>query len=166
MRYAAVVFALYCGGAGSTEERQARPGEDPVLSRFVGSWQGEGKHLGVPMRATLQYAWVLGKHFLRGEGKTEMGAGAFSYESVIYFRTTGKEGQYSVVWLDNMGNIITSTLFARDKTLSMEWMEKTPQGEHPARSEITITEKGWFDRSLGKKGDTWIEFGSMTYTRK
>jgi hypothetical protein len=65
-----------------------------------------------------------------------------------------------------MGNIINSTMALNGKTLTMEWMEKTPVGESPAKSEITLAEQGWTDRSFIKKDDAWIELGSLTFKKK
>jgi hypothetical protein len=142
---------------------QAKPGEDKILSQFVGSWEAEGKHLTESMKGNAQYDWVLGKQFLKGEVK--IGTASFSYEATLYFRPTEKEGSYSVTWLDNMGNIISATMVAAGKTLTMEWMEKTPQGPHPAKSEITMQEKGWIDRSFIKQGDKWVELGATTFKK-
>jgi hypothetical protein len=142
---------------------QAKPGEDKILSQFVGSWEAEGKHLKETMKGTARYEWTLGKQFLKAELK--IGTASFSYEATLYFRPTEKEGSYSVTWLDNLGNIISSTMVASGKTLTMEWMEKTPQGPHPARSEITMQEKGWIDRSFIKQGDKWVELGATTFKK-
>jgi hypothetical protein len=65
-----------------------------------------------------------------------------------------------------MGNVINSTMVANGNKLIMEWMEKTPLGDHPAKSEITLPDEGWTDRSFGKINDSWVEFGSVTFKRK
>jgi hypothetical protein len=161
VKEAVMVAALTMLGA---EPFQAKPGEDKILSRFVGKWEGEGKHMTTPMRVTAEYDWALGKQFLKGELKAA--AGAFTYEATIFFKQTEKEGRFTVTWLDNLGNVINSTMVASGKTLTMEWIEKTPQGDHPAKSEITLLDEGWIDRSFGKQGDKWIEFGSTTFKRK
>lgn len=166
MKRLVAVVVLAVAGVAAAAPRQAKPGEDKVLGFFVGTWEGKGQHMGFPMKATTEYAWVLGKQFLKGESRVQAGDGSFTYEATIHFKPAAKEGEYSVVWLDSMGNIITSTMTAKGNTLTMESMEKTPQGEHPARSEITMGEKGWVDKSMGKKDGKWIEFGSMTFTRK
>ena len=145
---------------------QAKPGEDKILSRFVGKWEAEGKHMKAPLKATAEYNWSLGKQFLKGDVHIASGDGKFVYDSALYFRPTDKEGQYSVVWLDSMGNIINSTMKASGSTLTMEWMEKTPLGDHPAKSEITLHDEGWTDRSFGKMNDAWVEFGSLTFKKK
>ena len=144
---------------------QAKPGEDKVLARFVGSWEAEGKHLTTTMKGTARYEWTLGKQFLKSEVRISTGDGSFSYEATLYFRPTEKEGSYSVTWLDNLGNNISATMVASGKTLSMEWTEKTPQGPHPAKSEITLLEEGWIDRSFIKQGEKWVELGATTFKK-
>jgi len=52
------------------------------------------------------------------------------------------------------------------KTLTMEWMEKTPIGECPAKSEITLLDEGWIDRSFIKQSGAWVELGSLTWKKK
>jgi hypothetical protein len=147
-------------------EVQVKPGEDKTLARFVGTWVAEGVHMKSPMKGSVEYAWALGKQFLKGEGRITSGDGSFAYEYTIYLRPAEKEGSYTVTWLDNMGNIINSTMTLKGSTLTMEWMEKTPIGELPARSEITLSEQGWTDKSFAKKDGQWIELGSTTFKKK
>jgi len=161
-----LVVAVSLLGSGAVWGLQAKPGEDKTLAHFVGKWEADGKHMGAPMKGSVEYAWALGKQFLKGDGRITSGDGKFAYEYTIYLRPTEKEGTYSVTWLDNMGNIINSTMTLSGKTLAMEWMEKTPIGDHPARSEITLTDQGWTDRSLIKEGEGWKELGSTNFKRK
>jgi hypothetical protein len=162
----AVVLLLCAGTAWGFLLPQTKPGEDKILARFVGKWEIEGKHMKAPMKGSAEYSWALGKKFLKGDGRIVSGDGSFAYESTIYIRPTEKEGQYSIVWLDNMGNIINSTMVSDGKKLTMEWMEKTPLGDHPAKSEINLLDEGWTDTSFGKIKDTWVEFGTVTFKRK
>jgi len=156
---------LIVGSALAVLAPQTPAAEDKILSRFLGKWEIEGKHMKAPMKGLAEYAWALGKKFLRGDGRITSGDGSFAYESTIYIRPTEKEGHYSIVWLDNMGSIINSTMVADGNKLSMEWMEKTPLGDHPARSEITLLDDGWTDKSMGKINDAWVEFGTVTFKR-
>jgi hypothetical protein len=159
----APALLLVVGSAWAVLAPQARPAEDKILSRFVGKWEIEGKHMKAPMKGTAEYTWALGKKFLKGDGRIASGNGSFAYESTIYMRTTEKEGTYSIVWLDNMGNIINSTLVADGNKLTMEWMEKTPLGDHPAKSVINLLDEGWTDTSSGKINEAWVEFGTVTF---
>jgi hypothetical protein len=153
-------------GSGAAWGFQVKPSEDKTLARFVGKWEADGEHMKSPMKGNVEYSWALGKQFLKGEGRISSANGAFNYEYTIYLRPTEKEGNYSITWLDNMGNIINSTMTLNGKTLTMEWMEKTPLGELPAKSEITLAEQGWTDRSFAKKDGQWLELGSLTFKKR
>src|SRR5690348_2613049 len=97
---AAPALLLIVGSAWGFLGQQARTAEDKILSRFVGKWEIEGKHMKAPMKGTAEYTWALGKKFLKGDGRITSGDGSFAYESTIYIRPTEKEGHYSIVWLD------------------------------------------------------------------
>ncbi len=138
---------------------------DPLLTRLVGVWTGEGTVLGQPARVRMEWAPTLDGAFVRLTFVNHMGSSdqKRTFEGHAYYRATA-DGAYRGTWMDNSGAIrpIDGTRSA-DALVARWGTPETEEGETTYRL-VTATTMEVVDRVKSRDG-TWREFGRVSLSR-
>ena len=144
----------------------ARSQAEPFLNRFEGTWQGEGKTMGMTAHLQLKWEWVLGSKFLRLSLNNTMRAGNGQtrvFEGHAYYRPTG-QSKYEGKWFDSRGEAFPITALAEGDALVSSW--GTPEQEQ-GKSIYRLIESNKMEvvDQVRQKDGTWKEFGRFVVTR-
>lgn len=149
-----------------TQTLEASP-NDAFLNRFQGTWQGDGKTMGMTARLQMKWEWVLGTKYLRLSLKNEMQSGAGQpqvFEGHAYYRPAG-EGKYEGQWFDSRGLSFPIKGNMEGDALTALW--GTPELEE-GKSVYRFLEAGKMEvvDSVKQKDGTWKEFGRFVVIRQ
>jgi hypothetical protein len=135
-------------------------GQDPLLARFEGTWNGTGVVLSQPAKISLTWTWELSRQFSRLVFRNEMPKATF--EGHAYYRPVA--GRYRGMWFDNAGMFRPLDAARDGDALVSKWgTPDTEEGETTYRL-ISDTEMEIVDRVKSKDG-TWREFGRSRVRR-
>ena len=148
-------------------ERLTHAQTEPLLTRFQGSWQGEGKAFAMTARLHLKWEWVLGAKFLRLTLKNTMRTANGQtrvFEGHAYYHPIG-ESKFEANWFDSRGVVFPIKAQAAADELIAHW--GSPEQEQ-GRSTYRIIESGKMEvvDSVQQKDGTWKEFGRFVVTRE
>lgn len=140
---------------------------DLFLNRFQGTWQGDGKSLGMSARLQMKWEWVLRSKFLRLSLKNEMQRAAGQtqvFEGHAYYQSVG-EGKYEGKWFDSQGASFSISANIEGDALTALW--GSPGQEH-GKSVYRFMEAGKLEvvDSVRQKDGTWKEFGRFIVIRQ
>lgn len=138
---------------------------DPLLTRLLGTWNGEGAVLGQPARVRMEWAPTLDGAFVRLTFVNEMGPPdqKRTFEGHAYYRVTAT-GTYRGTWMDNSGAIRPIEASGTGEALVARWgTPETEEGETTYRL-VSATTMEVVDRVKSREG-SWREFGRVTVTR-
>lgn len=153
---------------------------DPLLTRLVGVWSGEGTVLGQPARVRMEWAPTLDDAFVRLTFVNEMGPARLApqpeglaqgkpaaksrrFEGHAYYRATA-DNAYRGIWVDNSGAIRPIEATRDADVLVARWgTPQTEEGETTYRL-VSATRMEVVDRVKSKDG-SWREFGRVTVSR-
>jgi hypothetical protein len=146
--------------------QSASPG-DSFLQRLEGTWQGDGKTLGMPARLQMKWEWVLGGKFLRLSLRNEMKSASGSiqiFEGHAYYEPAG-QGKYEARWFDSRGLSFPIKGAVEADALTAQW--GTPEQEQ-GKSVYKFLEAGKLEvvDSVKQKDGSWKEFGRFVATRQ
>ena len=146
--------------------RPAQSQAEPFLNRFEGTWQGEGKTMGMTAHLQLKWEWVLGNKFLRLSLNNTMRAGNGQtriFEGHAYYRSTS-ERKYEGKWFDSRGQAFPITAINEGDALVSSW--GTPEQEQ-GKSIYRFIESNKMEvvDSVRQKDGTWKEFGRFVVAR-
>lgn len=140
------------------------------MNRLSGSWQGEGKTLGMPARLQMKWEWVLGNKFFRLSLRNEMrGANGKTqvFEGHAYYQAVGSvpEAKYEARWFDSRGLSFPIKAHAEGDALIAFWgTPETEQGKSVYRlieqSKVEVVD------SVRQQDGTWKEFGRFVVRRE
>lgn len=140
---------------------------DAFLDRLEGTWQGEGKALGMSTRSHMKWEWVLGSKFLRLSLKNEMrsAAGATqTFEGHAYYQLAG-EGRCEGKWFDSRGVSFPISCNIEADALTALWgAPEQEQGKSVYR--FLAARKLEVVDSVRQKDGTWKEFGRFVMIRQ
>ena len=140
---------------------------DAFLDRFQGTWQGDGKALGMSARLQMRWEWVLGSKFLRLSLKNEMQSAAGRvqvFEGHAYYQPIG-EGKYEGKWFDSQGASYPIKGNVEGDALAALW--GTPGQEHgKSVYRFLGADKLEVVDSVKQKDGTWKEFGRFVVIRQ
>lgn len=149
-----------------THRLEASPA-DTFLNRFPGTWQGDGKTLGMSARLQMKWEWVLGSKFLRLTLKNEMQSATGQmqvFEGHAYYQSAG-EGKYEGKWFDSRGASFPIKGNIEGDALNALW--GTPEQEQ-GKSIYRFLDVGKLEvvDSVRQKDGTWKEFGRFVVIRQ
>ena len=155
-------------------QASAQSQADPLVNRFHGTWQGDGKTLGMNARLQLKWEPVLGNKFLRLSLRNEMsrtGGPGQVFEGHAYYQAAnqtgggGSETKYEARWFDSRGLSFPITAHVEGESLIALWgSPETEQGKSvyrlvgPGKMEVVD--------SVKQKDGTWKEFGRFLLVRE
>ncbi len=156
----ALLLCVACGGVVQSQSQ-------PFLNRFEGSWQGEGKTMGMPSRLQLKWEWVLGNKFLRLSLRNTMRAPNDQtqvFEGHAYYQSVGGS-KYHADWFDSRGTTFPIEAQAEGEALISLW--GTPEKEQ-GQSIYRLSGPGRMEviDSVRQKDGTLKEFGRFVVTRE
>ena len=142
---------------------QATSQSNPLLSRLEGSWQGDGKTLGMAATMQLKWEWVLNKKFLRLTLKNEMSTASGQkqvFEGQAYYNAAASEAH----WFDSRGIMLPIKAQVEGEALISMWgSPDKEEGKSTYRlidaSTLEVTD------TVKQKDGTWREFGRATLKR-
>jgi hypothetical protein len=140
---------------------------DVFLNRLQGTWQGDGKTLGMPARLQMKWEWVLGGKFLRLSLKNEMQAAnrqLQTFEGHAYYQPAG-EAKYQGEWFDSRGESFPIKGNIEGDALIALW---GAPGKEQGKSVYRLIEAGKLeviDFVMDKDG-AWKEFGRFVMIRQ
>ena len=140
-----------------------------LVDRFQGSWQGDGKTLGMSARLQMKWEPVLGSKFvrlsLRNEMETPAGKKQIFEGHAYYQRDRASETIYEARWFDSRGLSFPIKARIEGESLVAEWgSPETEQGKsiyrllEPNRMEVID--------SVKQKDGAWKEFGRFSVVRE
>ena len=140
-----------------------------LVDRFHGSWQGDGKTLGMNARLQMKWEPVLGGKFvrlsLRNEMTTPAGKKQIFEGHAYYQRDRASETVYEARWFDSRGLSFPIKARIEGESLVAEWgSPETEQGKsvyrllEPNRMEVID--------SVKQKDGAWKEFGKFVVVRE
>ncbi len=139
---------------------------DPLLTRLVGVWTGEGTVLGQPARIRMEWAPTLDGAFVRLTFVNTMGPAdkMRTFEGHAYYRVAEDKMSYRGTWVDNSGAIRPIEATRAGDALVGRWgTSQTEEGETTYRL-VTATTMEVVDRVKSRDG-SWREFGRVTLSR-
>jgi hypothetical protein len=139
---------------------------DPLLTRLVGGWNGEGTVLGQPATVRMEWSPALDGSFVRLTFVNDMGPAEKKrrFEGHAYYRATA-DGSYRGVWVDSSGAIRPIEATRNGEGQVARWgTPETEEGETTYRL-LTETTMEVVDRVKSRDG-AWREFGRVTLSRK
>jgi len=156
---------VLCAAIAGFAPMQERPERDPLLDRFIGSWQGEGTGMGMQTMEHMRWEWTLGDHFVRvtaqAMGTAEDGA-AMNHEAHAYIRVA-EEGRYVGTVFDNFGTMARIEGAATDGGMTFEWGEGAAE---PGRVVYRFTDDTTLEAIyLGRENGEWVEHARATLRR-
>lgn len=136
------------------------------LSRLEGSWQGEGKALGMAANLQIQWEWVLNKKFLRLTLKNEMSTPNGQkqvFEGQAYYQASGGD-KFEAHWFDSRG--VTFPIKAHVEANSLVALWGSPDKEE-GKSTYRLIDDGTLEvvDTVKQKDGTWKEFGRVNAKR-
>lgn len=144
------------------------------LGKFVGDWDAEASFImdpaAPPEKSTgsMTVEWVLGGRFTKSDFKLDFMGQPF--EGLGYNGYDVAHGNYVGSWMDTMSTKITYMEGNIDEAgnLTMHGMATTPMGDNPMKIVTSwIDDDTVKDMFYDKMPDgTWMNSGSITYTRK
>ena len=157
-----------------TYQASAQAQSTPLVNRFHGTWQGEGKALGMDARLQLKWEPVLGNKFLRLSLRNEMrraGGPAQVFEGLAYYQASkqigasGGETTYEARWFDSRGLSFTIAGHVEGESLVALWgSPETEQGKSVYR--LLTPGKMEVVDSVKQKDGRWKEFGRFLLVRE
>lgn len=158
-------FAIACFVLSLSVMTIGRSGE-PITTRLLGSWRGEGKVMGLESRIQMKWERVLGGKFVRITFRNEMRGpqGPQIFEGHGYYQAQ-PDGSYRGQWFDSGGEAHPIQGRAEGDALIADWGTKeTKQGRTIYRllAENTVEV---VDSVLSKEGQ-WREFGRSKFVRE
>lgn len=150
---------------GLAQSQPTQP--DAFLKRLEGSWQGEGKTLGMPARIRLSWEWMWKNRFLRLTIKNEMTAPNGQtqvFEGLAYYQQVS-EGKYEATWFDSRG--ITFPIKATNEGSALIAFWGSPDKEQ-GKSTYRILEPGKLEviDEVRQKDGSWKEFGRFVVQKE
>lgn len=142
---------------------QATSQSPEFLSRLEGSWQGDGKTLGMAANMRLKWEWVLNKKFLRLSLKNEMSRPNGQkqvFEGEAYYHASSADGH----WFDSRGWAFPIKAHVEGNTLVGAW--GSPDKEE-GKSTYRLVDANTLEviDTVKQKDGTWREFGRATLKR-
>ena len=142
---------------------QATSQSNQLLSRLEGSWQGDGKTLGMAANMQLKWEWVLNKKFLRLSLKNEMSTPNGQkqvFEGEAYYHASAAEAH----WFDSRGMMFPIKAQIEGDMLISMW--GSPDKEE-GKSTYRIIDANTLEviDTVKQKDGTWREFGRATLKR-
>jgi len=144
------------------------------LGKFVGEWKADASFMmdpaAPPTKSTgsMSVEWVLGGRFTKSDFKMDFMGQPF--EGLAYSGYDIAHGVYVGAWMDTMSTKITYTEGNIDEAgnLVMQGIATTPMGDNPMKIVTSwIDDDTVKDMFYDKMPDgTWMNSGSITYTRK
>jgi hypothetical protein len=144
------------------------PPEDAVMDARIGTWQGTGTMMGMQVTDNVTISWALGHHFVVSQSAMSMtmpDGQAMSMEMHMVTKVKG-DGTYEGVYMDSWGAMGPFTGHVDEAgSVVTEWTD-TETGGNARAVETLNPDGGWTMQYLSQGEDgTWVETGSMTYTR-
>lgn len=139
---------------------------DNFLNRLAGTWEGDGKALGMPAHLQMKWEWVLGSKFLRLSLKNEMrnATGQVQvFEGHAYYHSPG-DGKYEGKWFDSRGVSFSITGETDGDALIALWSNPQERGRSIYR--FLEARKLEVVDSVQQKDGTWKEFGRFVVIRR
>ena len=166
MKKAACFTAMLCWWVLPLALNAGGKPAEPITTRLLGSWRGEGKVMGMEARLQMKWERVLEGKFMRLTFRNEMRGkeGAQLFEGHAYYQAQ-PDGTYRGQWFDSGGEAHPINGKVEGDALIAEWGTKETKlgrtvyrltGENAA--EVT-------DSILAKDGQ-WKEFGRSRFTRE
>ncbi|HXD29497.1 MAG TPA: hypothetical protein VN643_00170 [Pyrinomonadaceae bacterium] len=164
-----VIMLMLCASsmARLNSSRTPESPSDSLLKRLEGTWQGEGKTMGMSARLRLQWEWVLSRKFLRLSLKNEMttpSGNTQMFEGQAYYRSVAI-GKFEATWFDSRGWTFPIKADADEKALIAWWgSAETEQG----KSIYRFVEPGKLEviDEVRQKDGTYREFGRFILQRE
>lgn len=164
MLHTILVLALTWLGLADPPCTQVAPAADKAaMTRWEGSWTGEGKFFGQPAAQYIKWERVLDGKFLRLTMRVEA-AGKTLFEGHAYYQST-VAGQYEARWFDSQGHIYPIKAGLDADTLTAFWGE--PNKEE-GKSTYRLLEAGKqleVVDAVHNKDGSWREFGRFVLKR-
>lgn len=143
---------------------------DTLVNRLHGTWQGDGKTLGMNARLLMKWEPVLGNKFLRLSLRNEMsrtGGPVQVFEGHAYYQRLERESEtkYEARWFDSRGLSFPIKAHVERESLVSQWgSPETEQG----KSVYRLVEPGKMEviDSVKQKDGTWKEFGRFVVVRE
>jgi hypothetical protein len=119
---------------------------DPVLQRFQGSWQGDGKAFGRNARLQMKWEHVLGNKFVRLSLRNEMSRTAGQtqvFEGHAYYQPVGsaQPARYGARWFDSRGMSFPIEAYIEGDALVSLWARRKQNKEN--LSTAFLGQAGW-----------------------
>jgi len=149
-----------------TQKLEASPG-DSFFNRLQGTWQGDGKTLGMSAHLQMKWEWVLGSKFLRLSLKNEMKSGTGQvqvFEGNAYYQPSS-EDKCAGQWFDSRGASFAINGSIDGDALTAQW---GATGQEQGKSVYRFLEAGKLEvvDSVRQKDGTWKEFGRFVVIRQ
>jgi len=167
---AALLFVLVTQAAAQSTQVGAQSSTGALVNRFHGTWQGDGKTLGMNARLQLKWEPVLGNKFVRLSLRNEMSAAGGKtqvFEGHAYYQRVerGGETRYEARWFDSRGLSFPINAQVDGESLVAQWgSPETEQGKsvyrliEPGKMEVV----DW----VKQKDGAWKEFGRSVVVRE
>jgi hypothetical protein len=159
-----IAILLCLGMAGAPQA--AQPQTDPLLTKLIGSWAGQGNAFSPKAQGQMTWAWVLEGRFAQIAYRFEWPAkdGAVrAFEGTGYYRPLG-QGRYSGFWADNGGELHPIEAKAEGDSLIAIW---GVAGAKRGKTQYRLGPDGvtevvdWIEQP----GGTWKEFNRALFKR-
>ncbi len=155
----ALVWVQSCGTAGATQ-----PTAEPVLARWLGTWQGSGTNSGVDADLTLRFERILGGRFVRLTLSNQIGPPATREEFEGLALYWPEAGQLRGSWFDSHGAVFALEAKVLGDTLLAIWHnEQEPRG----RSSYRLVQPAMMEviDSVRAPDGSWREFARYQLKR-
>lgn len=164
-----MTFAVACFVLSSSLITAGRSA-DPITTRLIGSWRGEGKVMGLESRIQMKWERVLDGKFVRLTFRNEMRSpqGTQVFEGHAYYQAQpdgNDPGRWRGQWFDSGGEAHPINGKTEGDALIADWGTKeTKQGRTIYRL-LTANTAEVIDSVLAKDGQ-WKEFGRSKFVRE
>ena len=162
-----LIFLTICSisfAQNSTAPKLLSPG---LLSRFVGTWKGEGKITGLDSRIVMSWENVLDGKFVKLSFRNEMtkkNGGTQVFEAHAYYKAIDEQ-KYKGTWFDSGGGLHPLDASLEGNAMNTLWgTEETTLGRTVYR--LVDEKKMEVVDYIRSKDGTWREFGRAIYTRQ
>lgn len=138
---------------------------DPFLSRFEGTWRGEGQAFGMASRMEITWEWVLIENFLRLTLENNMTRQNRTtvFQGRAYYKAIGGD-KFEAQWFDSRGETFPIKAHRDGDSLVALW--GSPDKEE-GKSIYRLIDAATLEviDSVKQKDGTWREFGRVTLKR-
>ena len=139
--------------------------EAPMIDRFMGEWEGQGKLFGLDATFSMTWESVLGQQFVRltfqNSIETDSGT-ARTLKAQAFYKPTGT-AEFEGTWFDSRGVVQPLRGSVEAETLTVLW--GTPETEQ-GRTIYRLVDKNQIEvEDFVLRDGEWAQFGSASYRR-